>query len=97
MLNVYKNHFSNTFPNSSYNPKIWFVMTSALGNVSNDILSENHTNMEYNIMVILYIIIKLSYAFNVDLDTQWQEWKQKAFKKKYFRGVKVLPPHTHQN
>lgn len=86
MLNVYKQNFVNTFPNTDYNPNIWFVITSALGNVSNDILSNNTSNMEYNIMVILYVIIKLAYVFNVDLDKQWDSWKNKAFKKRYFRG-----------
>ena len=86
MLNVYKQNFVNTFPNTEYNPNIWFVMTSALGNVSRDILTNDTSNMEYNVMVILYIIIKLSYVFNVDLDKQWIDWKRKACKKKYFRG-----------
>ena len=87
MLNVYKQHFLNTFPNSCYDPKIWFVITSALGNVSNDILNQNNSNIEYNIMVLLYIVIKLASVFDVDLDEQWKLWKKKAYKKKYYRGI----------
>ena len=95
MLNVYKKHFVSIFPNTSYDPKIWFVMTSALGNVSNDILANNIVNMEYNIMVILYIIIKLSHIFDVDLDSQWSQWKSKACKKRYKRGT-IPHPRIHQ-
>ena len=84
---MYKHNLVSTFPNISYDPNIWFVMTSALGNVSNDLLANNYSNMEYNIMILLYIIIKLSYIFNVDLDQQWNQWKKKACKKKYNRGI----------
>ena len=86
MLNVYKQQLVYTFPNIDYTPNIWFVMTSALGNVSRDILMNDTSNIQYNVMVILYVIIKLAYIFNVDLDKQWDNWKRKALKKKYFRS-----------
>ena len=39
--------------------------------------------MEHNIMLMLYFLIKIAYIFNIDLDTAWEDWKTKAYKKKY--------------
>lgn len=97
MLNVYKHQLVNTFPKTEYNSNLWFVMTSALGNVSNDILANNSSNMEYNVMILLFIIIKLSCIFNVDLDQQWVQWKKKCYKKKYHRGIYDSSSYSSKN
>lgn len=78
-LNVYKNDITNI----SYNNSIWLILTSILGKTSNDILQRKIENMEYNIMLMLYFLIKIAYIFDIDLDVAWEDWKTKAYKKKY--------------
>ena len=78
-LNIYKNDISNI----TYNNSIWLIITSILGKISNDILQRKIENMEYNIMLMLYFLIKFAYIFNIDLDIAWEDWKTKAHKKKY--------------
>jgi len=78
-LNVFKNDIYNF----NYNNKIWFVFSSVLGSISSDILTNNVQSLEYNIMLIMYLLFKISYIFDIDLDKAWLEWKHKAYKKQY--------------
>lgn len=78
-LNIYKNDISNI----TYNTNIWLILTSILGKISNDILRGSLENMEYNIILILYFLIKIAYIFDINLDNAWIEWKNKAMRKKY--------------
>lgn len=84
MLNIYKTQLVNTFPNTCYNPNLWLVLTSVMGKTSNDIMNNNHQQMETNIIVLLYMIVKIAYVFDIDMDVAWEEWRQKATRKKYF-------------
>lgn len=83
MLNVYKTQLVNTFPYACYSPNLWMVLTSIMGKTSNDIMNNNYQQMETNVIMLLFIIIKIAYVFNIDMDLAWEEWKQKATRKKY--------------
>ena len=83
MLNVYKAQLVDTFPQTCYTPNLWLVLTSVMGKTSNDIMNNNHQQMETNIIVLLYMIVKIAYVFNIDMDVAWDEWRQKALRKKY--------------
>lgn len=84
MLNSYKLQLANTFPNTCYTPNLWLVLTTIMGKTSNDIMNNNYQQMETNIVVLLYIIVKIAYVFNIDMDLAWEEWRQKATRKRYY-------------
>lgn len=77
------NIFKNDIYNFTYNNNIWLIFSSILGAISSDILTNNTKNLEYNIILIMYLLFKIAFVFNIDLDKAWVEWKQKAYKKQY--------------
>ena len=83
VLNFLKSDLIKAFPHTTYNNTFWLIFSSISGRLSDSILINDIKTIEYNIMLLLYAIIKLAYVFNIDLDSAWVEWKKKAYMKKY--------------
>lgn len=83
MLNAYKRQLVHIFPDANYSPNLWMILTTIMGRTSNDIMTNNHQNMEANIVTLLFFIVKIAYVFNIDLEASWVEWREKAIRKRY--------------